>query len=112
VLDHTIRTAERAEAFRSLLQNALVTNSTLVSAAQNDEMRRLSETSLAQGEQVKRISSWAAILFAPSLIGAIYGMNFEYMPELDWVLGYPFALLLMAALSGTLFVMFKRRGWL
>lgn len=112
VLDHAIRTAERAEAFRALLQNALVTNSTLLTAAQNDEMRRLSETSLQQGEQVKRISSWAAILFAPSLIGAIYGMNFAYMPELDWVLGYPFALALMAGLSGTLFLMFKRRGWL
>ncbi|MGL1715171.1 CorA family divalent cation transporter, partial [Vibrio parahaemolyticus] len=60
---------------------------------QNEETRRLSETGLAQNEEIKKISSWAAILFAPTLIGTIYGMNFTYMPELDWPLGYPAALL-------------------
>jgi magnesium transporter len=112
VLDHCIRTADRAEAFRTLLQNLLVTSATLVTEKQNDEMRRLSETSLSQGEQVKRISSWAAILFAPSLITGIYGMNFRFMPELDWSVGYPLALLLMALLSGGLYRAFKKRGWL
>ncbi len=112
VLDHSIRTIERVEAFRSLLENALLTSATLVTEAQNEEMRRLSETSVAQGEQVKRISSWAAILFAPSLITGVYGMNFDFMPELDWVVGYPLALLAMAGLSVGLYVAFKKRGWL
>ncbi|WP_210506183.1 magnesium and cobalt transport protein CorA [Naasia sp. SYSU D00057] len=112
VLDHAIRSSERADAFRSLLDNALLTNTTLVTEQQNNEMRRLSETSLAQGEQVKKISSWAAIIFAPSLVTGIYGMNFEHMPELDWPVGYPLALLAMAVLSGGLYAVFKRRGWL
>ncbi|MET0589891.1 MAG: magnesium and cobalt transport protein CorA [Naasia sp.] len=112
VQDHALRIADRADSFRQLLQNALVTNSTLVAELQNSEMRRLSEVSLQQGEQVKRISSWAAILFAPSLVTGIYGMNFRFMPELDWAAGYPFALGLMILLSGSLFLAFKRRGWL
>ena len=90
VLDHAIKTVERADSFRVLLQNALTVQSTLVTQTQNDEMRRLSATSLEQGEQVKKISGWAAILFAPTLIAGIYGMNFRYMPELDPAMGVPF----------------------
>jgi magnesium transporter len=45
-------------------------------------------------------------------VGTIYGVNFVYMPELDWVLGYPMALSLMAATSAALYVAFKRRHWL
>ncbi len=112
VQDHALRVAERADAFRQLLQNALTTNSTLVGEQQNAEMRRLSEVSLQQGEQVKRISSWAAILFAPSIITGVYGMNFQNMPELAWTAGYPFALGLMVLLSGGLYLAFRRRGWL
>jgi magnesium transporter len=112
VNDHAIQTADRVDQFRALLQNALITNSALVAEAQNSETRRLTETSLQQGEQVKRISSYAAILFAPSLVGSIYGMNFDHMPELSWTLGYPFALVLMAALSGGLYWLFRRNGWL
>ncbi len=51
-------------------------------------------------------------MFAPTLIGTVYGMNFDYMPELKWLLGYPFALALMALVSVTLYLIFKRRGWL
>lgn len=112
VHDHTRKVVERADSFRLLLQNALTVHSTLVTQGQNREMRRLSETSLEQGEQVKRISSWAAILFAPSLIGSMYGMNFKNMPELAWEFGYPIAVLLMAGLSLGLYIAFKRRGWL
>jgi len=61
---------------------------------------------------VKRISAWAAILFAPTLVGTVYGMNFERMPELHWALGYPFALLLMLMVSLSLYAVFKHRGWL
>ncbi|WP_104134493.1 magnesium and cobalt transport protein CorA [Cryobacterium sp. Y62] len=112
VLDHTLRIVERGDAFRQLLQNALTVHSTLVGQAQNDEMRHLSETSLAQSEEVKQISSWAAILFAPTLVGTIYGMNFDHMPELHWVIGYPLALALMFGMGLTLYLVFKRRNWL
>jgi hypothetical protein len=63
--------------------------------------QRLTQASLAQNEEVKRISSWTAILFAPTLVvGTIYGMNFDHMPELNWLLGYPFAV--WAGLRGPL----------
>ncbi|HEX2247010.1 MAG TPA: magnesium and cobalt transport protein CorA [Arthrobacter sp.] len=112
VHDHVIRVVDRVNAFRALLQNALSVHSTLVAQRQNEEMTRLTETSLAQNEEVKRISSWAAILFAPTLVGSIYGMNFDYMPELAWVFGYPFALALMVGIGVGLYVVFKRLKWL
>jgi magnesium transporter len=105
VHDHALRIDERGDGFRDLLQNILDINLTL-------ETKALSETSTAQNEEVKRISAWAAILFAPTLIGSIYGMNFEHMPELEWLFGYPFALTLMVASSVALFVTFRRRGWI
>jgi magnesium transporter len=112
VRDHAIRVVEQADSFRVLLQNALSVHTTLVGQQQNDEMRSLTEASLAQNEEVKRISSWAAILFAPTLVGTIYGMNFTHMPELRWTAGYPLAIALMVATSVTLYLVFKRRGWL
>jgi magnesium transporter len=112
VLDHTLRVVERADSFRALLQNALTVQTTLLGQRQNEETRRLTEASLAQNEDVKKISAWAAILFAPTLVGTIYGMNFDQMPELHWLLGYPLALLLMLVTSLTLYVVFKRRRWL
>nr|WP_242659501.1 magnesium/cobalt transporter CorA [Thermostaphylospora chromogena] len=112
VADHAITVVERVDGFRQLLQDILVVNSTLVSQAQNAEMTKLTEASYTQSEEVKKISSWAAILFAPTLVGTIYGMNFDYMPEVHWVLGYPFALLLMALVCITLYAVFKRRNWL
>jgi magnesium transporter len=98
VRDHVLQVTERLAGFRELLQSILSVNLTL--------------SSLAQNEQVKKISAWAAILFAPTLIGTIYGMNFDYMPELGWLLGYPFALVLMGFTSLTLYFIFKRRGWM
>lgn len=112
VHDHVLRVVERADAFRAVLQNALTVNSALVGQRQNEETRRLSEASYAQSEQVKKISSWAAILFAPTLIGTVYGMNFTYMPELNWLWGYPFALSLMAGMGITLYIVFKKNKWL
>jgi magnesium transporter len=110
--DHVLRVVDRGESYRQLLQNALAVHSTLVTQRQNDEMRRLTETSLKQSEEVKKISSWAAILFAPTLIATVYGMNFRAMPELDHPLGYPAALLAMVAFGIGLYVIFKRRNWL
>lgn len=112
VQDHAIRAAERADSFRALLQNALTVHATLVGQRQNDEMQRLTESALAQNEEVKRISAWAAILFAPTLVGTVYGMNFEHMPELAWPLGYPFALLAMFGMGVVLFGVFKWKKWL
>lgn len=112
VLDHVIRVAERVNTFRTLLQNALSVHSTLVAQGQNSEMQRLTQTSLAQNEEVKRISSWAAILFAPTLIASIYGMNFDIMPELHWAFGYPFAVALMIGLGAGLYWAFRRNHWL
>jgi magnesium transporter len=112
VLDHTLRVVERGDTFRQLLQNALTVHSTLVGQRQNDEMRRLSETSLAQSEEVKKISSWAAIFFAPTLVASIYGMNFRNMPELQWTFGYPLALALMMGGAFALYIAFKKRNWL
>jgi magnesium transporter len=112
VEDHVISLVERVDGFRSLLQNALMVHSTLVGQRQNEETRALTEASLSQGEQTKRISSWAAILFAPTLIAAVYGMNFTFMPELKFWWGYPAAVLLMIALAFILYASFKKRGWI
>lgn len=112
VADHATTVAERADGFRQMLEGILTVNATLVSQAQNEEMRRLSEAGYQQNEQVKKISSWAAILFAPTLVGTIYGMNFVHMPELRWSLGYPFSLVLMAGVCLTLYLIFKRSNWL
>lgn len=105
VTDHATTVVERVDSFRQMLQDILTVNATLVTQAQNEEMK-------AQNEEVKKISAWAAILFAPTLIGTIYGMNFRHMPELQWRDGYPFALALMAGVCLALYVAFKRRGWL
>jgi magnesium transporter len=112
VSDHVIPIVERADSFRVLLQNALTVHSVLVGQTQNEEMRGLTETSLAQNEEVKKISAWAAIGFAPTLVGTVYGMNFTHMPELGWYYGYPLALALMVAISTALYIVFKRRNWL
>ena len=61
---------------------------------------------------MKRISSWAAILFTPALVGTVYGMNFEVMPELGWRYGYPMALAMMLVSGLVLFGVFKRKNWL
>ncbi|GAA4068454.1 magnesium and cobalt transport protein CorA [Nonomuraea soli] len=112
VSDHAITVSERVADFRQNLNDILTVNATLVTQAQNDEMAKMTEASIRQGEEVKKISAWAAILFAPTLVGTIYGMNFDFMPETHWVLGYPFAVMLMGAVCVILYFVFKRRDWL
>ncbi|GAA5145732.1 magnesium/cobalt transporter CorA [Microbacterium pseudoresistens] len=112
VLDHTIRIGDRASAFRTALDSALTVESTIVARRQNDEMKRMTEESIRQGDEMKKISSWAAILFAPTIVGGIYGMNFDTMPELKWYFGYPMAIGLMLAMGVALYVVFKKRDWL
>ena len=98
VADHVVRTAEMVEGFDELLTSVLNAHLALVSVRQNDDMRR--------------ISAWVAILAVPTTIGAIYGMNFDNMPELHWTYGYPMAVGLMALVCFALYKAFKRSGWL
>jgi magnesium transporter len=105
VEDRALHIEEQVSGFRELLQNIVSVNLTL-------ETKALSEAANTTNEEVKKISAWAAIFFAPTLIGTIYGMNFRDMPELNWALGYPFALSLMVALSVGLYVMFRHRSWI
>ncbi len=112
VQDHALQVQEQVAGFRELLQNILNVNLAIVGLQQNEEVKTLTETALAQNDEVKKISAWAAILFAPTLIGTIYGMNFTNMPELDWFYGYPLAVVLMLGVSGVLYLVFKGRGWL
>jgi magnesium transporter len=98
VADHARRVDEQVMSHRELLTSALEANLALVSVRQNDV--------------IKEISGWAAIITVPTFIASIYGMNFEHMPELKWKVGYPLALLVMAAAVFTLYRFFKRIGWL
>lgn len=72
----------------------------------------LGQISMWQNEDMRRISGWAAIIAAPTMIAGIYGMNFDVMPELHWSLGYPLVLLVMAACCWLLYRAFRRNGWL
>lgn len=112
VADHVEHLVERVDGYRDLLSSALSVNATLVAQRQNEEMRALTEASYTQNEEVKKISAWAAILFAPTLVGTVYGMNFSAMPELKWEYGYPFAILLMLTLGFVLHRVFRARRWL
>lgn len=98
VSDHLTRVQTEVLELRHALSQILQVNGTLVSQRQNEDM--------------KKISGWAAILFAPTLIGAIYGMNFDSMPELHWTYGYPLAIGAMVLLASTLYVVFKRKNWM
>jgi magnesium transporter len=98
VYDHVLRVTDWIETQRDLLTGLLEADLAVVSNRLNQVM--------------KRMTSWGAILLGSTLIAGIYGMNFAHMPELDWVLGYPFALGTMLALTIFLYTWFKRRNWL
>lgn len=98
VQDHLRRVGGRIAAFRELLNSALHANLTQVSVRQNEDMRK--------------ISAWVAIIAVPTAIAAIYGMNFEEMPELRWRFGYPAVLLVILLVCLFLYRRFKRAGWL
>jgi len=98
VSDHLTRADARVREYREALGQILDVNATLVAQRQNEDM--------------KKISGWAAILFAPTLVAAVYGMNFEVMPELHWAFGYPLAVGLMLTFSVVLYVVFKRGRWM
>ncbi|MGO2112377.1 MAG: magnesium and cobalt transport protein CorA [Pseudoclavibacter sp.] len=98
VADHLTIVRRRVFELRDALAQILTVNTTLVAQRQNEDM--------------KKISGWAAVLFAPSLIGAIYGMNFDVMPELHWAFGYPLAIAAMLILAVVLYLLFKRKNWM
>ncbi|NQU37931.1 MAG: magnesium transporter, partial [Actinobacteria bacterium] len=71
-----------------------------------------SQQDLRQNADMRKISSWAAIIAVPTAIAGIYGMNFQDMPELNEEWGYPVVLGVMASICLILFIIFKRSRWL
>jgi magnesium transporter len=98
VYDHVVRINEMVDTSRELLTTALEANLSLIAVSQNEAM--------------KRLAGWAAIIAVPTMIAGVYGMNFQFMPELHWRWGYPTAMALMAATCGFLYYRFRRAGWL
>jgi magnesium transporter len=72
----------------------------------------LTQVSVRQNEDMRKISAWVAIAAVPTAIAGIYGMNFDHMPELGWQLGYPGVIALMITICSLLFWRFKQAGWL
>jgi len=98
VHDHLLRVGQRIDGFRDLLSSALQANLTQVSVRQNEDMRK--------------ITAWVAILAVPTAVAGIYGMNFKHMPELQWTFGYPLILGVMLVICVMLYLRFRRSGWL
>lgn len=98
VLDHVRRTLTRGQGLKETLASIVDTAGLL-------EQHR-------QGEMTRSLAAWAAILAVPTAIAGIYGMNFEYLPELHWRYGYFIVLGVIAAICGGLFWRFRRIGWL
>jgi magnesium transporter len=96
--DRLLRVLDFIETERDLLSGLLEADLTVISNNMNRVM--------------KQVTSWAAILVSASLITGIYGMNFEHMPELKWQYGYPMALGAILLVTGTLYVVFRRKHWL
>jgi magnesium transporter len=98
VLDHLLRVDQAVDATNELLTNVLNAHLALVGMQQNEDMRK--------------ISSWAAILAIPTMIAGIYGMNFTHMPELNTTWGYPAVLTVIVGACVLLYRRFKKSGWL
>jgi len=98
VYDHLSRLHSTIEGIRDMQTTAIQVNLGMIS---------LSET-----EVTKKLAAWAAIIAVPTMIAGIYGMNFKNMPELEWVWGYPLAMLVMVVLDVALYFQFRRVRWL
>jgi magnesium transporter len=98
VYDHLLRDVQTVDGYRELLTSILEANLTQVSVRQNEDMRK--------------ISAWAAILAIPTLIAGIYGMNFKNMPELHWHYGYPMAVAAMVLVCAAIWRYFRHIDWL
>ncbi|WP_419997614.1 magnesium and cobalt transport protein CorA [Streptomyces boninensis] len=98
VADHVARVHEQVASFDDLLNSILQAN--------------LAQATVAQNEDMRKITSWAAIFAVPTMIAGIYGMNFDYMPELQWRYGYPAVMVVIAAICFSIHRGFRRNGWL
>lgn len=98
VLDHLLRVDEQVDAHNELLNSVLTAHVALLGKQQNEDMRK--------------ISSWAAIIAVPTAIAGIYGMNFEHMPELNWIMGYPLVMVVMVIAIAIVFYRLRKSGWL
>jgi len=98
VSDHLQAVIDHIESYDRLLTDILGAHLAQISVQQNADMRK--------------ISAWVALAAVPTMIAGVYGMNFRYMPELEWRFGYFAVLALMAVVCGGLFRAFKRSGWL
>jgi magnesium transporter len=98
VYDHLLRINQSIESLRETVATAMSVNLSLISLQEN--------------ETTKRLASYAALIAVPTLIAGLYGMNFQHMPELSWVYGYPAALGFMAGVDLWLFSRFRKAGWL
>jgi magnesium transporter len=98
VLDHLIRDSERVQSFDEILSNVLQANLAQLTVRDNQDLRKL--------------SAWVAIIAVPTMVFGIYGMNFQYMPELAWRFGYPLVLIVILIVCAALYRRLKRTGWL
>ncbi|MFJ8789580.1 magnesium and cobalt transport protein CorA [Streptomyces sp. NPDC102462] len=98
VLDHLIRAKEQIASFDELLNSILQAHLAQVTVAQNEDMRK--------------ITAWAAIIAVPTMVCGVYGMNFDHMPELRWRFGYPLVIGVISIACLTLYRGFRRNGWL
>lgn len=110
--DHVMAVNERIESMREALVGVLNLHLALQTQVSNEEMRKVSEASLKQAEDARRIAAWAGVLFVPTLVTGIYGMNFDNMPELHWEAGYPLSLVVMFLAALTMWIIFKTQKWL
>ncbi|MCD9873988.1 magnesium and cobalt transport protein CorA [Streptomyces guryensis] len=98
VLDHLMRAKEQIASFDELLNSILQAHLAQVTVAQNEDMRK--------------ITAWAAVIAVPTMVCGVYGMNFDNMPELHWRFGYPLVIGVMSAACLVLYRGFRRSGWL
>ncbi|MEU6382870.1 magnesium and cobalt transport protein CorA [Streptomyces bauhiniae] len=97
VMDHLIRAKDQIAAFDELLNSILQAHLAQVTVAQNEDMRK--------------ITAWAAIVAVPTMVCGVYGMNFTYMPEARWHYGYPLIMGITALACVALWRGFRRNGW-
>ncbi|MFH1327569.1 MAG: magnesium/cobalt transporter CorA, partial [Candidatus Bathyarchaeota archaeon] len=98
IYDHITQAVDTIETFRDMISGMLDIYLSSMSNKTNEIMRVL--------------AIMASVFIPLTFIASIYGMNFQYMPELGWVVGYPMALLIMTAVGTLLFVYFRRKKWL
>jgi magnesium transporter len=112
VHDHLLRAADAIEGHDRLLSDVLQADLARVTARQSEIAVRQTEISVRQNEDMRKISAWAAIALVPTAIAGIYGMNFDNMPELSWHYGYFIVLGVIATACVSLYILFRRNGWL